>query len=215
MSVPISELPALHTTGTFPELAVYNHGLRMDAVIDALTVNGIQSVIDLGCGDGALAKKIISSGLKLESYLGIDSWKERISTAQSDLENSTDWLTFREGSMTSLETAIDNPRAFRELGAVVLLETIEHVPRNEVELIEAGVFEYIKPQVAVVTTPDATKRLNDEQLKARGHYFEWDIAEFKNWADTVIHKYPAYSVKVDQLSGPSFVRNSQVAVFKR
>ncbi len=215
MSTPISELPALHTTGTFPELAVYNHGLRMDAVINALTVNGIQSVIDLGCGDGALVKRIISNDLRFERYLGIDSWQERIDTAESDLASAEDWLTFIEGSMTGLETVVDKPGLFRHLGAVVMLETIEHVPRHEVSLIEDGVFNHITPDLVIVSTPDATKRLNEEQLAARGHYFEWDVPEFQDWALNITSRYQDYSVDIEQLTGPTFVRNTQIAVFNR
>lgn len=215
MSTPVSELPALHTTGTFPELAKHNHGLRMDAVIAALTCNGIQRVIDLGCGDGALRNKITASNLHLDGYVGIDNWPDRLDRAQSDSDTLDANTTFLDGSMTDLKNLIKDPKPFRHLGAVVLLETIEHVPGDDVSLIESGVFGYISPDIAVVTTPDATERLNDEQLEARGHFFEWDVPEFEEWAAGVTSQYPEYSVKIDQLSGPTFVRNTQIAVFSR
>lgn len=101
------------------------------------------------------------------------------------------------------------------LGAVVLLETIEHVPKNAVKRIEAGVFDHIAPDLVAVTTPDATKRLNQEQLAARGHHFEWNIPEFQEWALDVTSRYPEYSVNIKQLTGPTFVRNTQIAVFTR
>lgn len=208
-------MPALHTTGTFPELAVYNHNLRMESVVAALSSNGIRRVIDLGCGDGAFTKKILNSDVNLDLYVGIDSWLDRLDAAQTDSELVDDRLTFIEGSMTELETAIRNPEPFRPLGAVVLLETIEHVPRDEVGAIEKGVFKHISPKLVVITTPDATARLNKEQLRARGHYFEWDVSEFHEWAKSIVDEYPEYSVNIEQLTGPTFVRNTQVAVFKR
>lgn len=215
MSTPISELPALHTTGTFPELAVYNHGLRMDAVIAALANNGIRHMVDLGCGDGALLKRVGTSGLQLATYLGIDTWKDRVNAARLSANLPSGDVELWEGSMTDLESVIENPKTFRQLGAVVLLETIEHVPRHEVSRIESGVFGHIAPNLVVVTTPDATKRLNNEQLAARGHFFEWDIPEFQEWALGITGQYPDYSVDIEQLTGPTFIRNTQVAVFNR
>lgn len=215
MSLSVPELPALHTTGTFPELAIHNHGLRMDAVIAALSCAGIRRVIDIGCGDGALAKKISNSGLLLDAYIGIDTWQDRLDSARTDASTLDMSVEFMEGSMTDLERVIVNPELFRAFGAVVLLETIEHIPRGEVPQMEVGVFDYISPQIVAVTTPDATKRLNEEQLQARGHHFEWDIPEFHNWAVNVTDRYPDYSVNIHQLTGPTFIRNTQIAVFSR
>ena len=99
MSQPIHELPALYTTGTFPDLAVHNHGLRMDTVINALAENNTNHVIDLGCGDGALLNKITASGLRLETYLGVDTWQDRLEAARACTNPSSIHVEFKEGSM--------------------------------------------------------------------------------------------------------------------
>jgi 2-polyprenyl-3-methyl-5-hydroxy-6-metoxy-1,4-benzoquinol methylase len=215
MPTPIHELPALYTTGTFPDLAVHNHGLRMEAVINALASNDTRHMIDLGCGDGALVKRIAQSSLQLKTYIGVDTWHDRLEAAGSGLSPDDTHVEFREGSMTDLHNLLHNPAPYRKLGAVVLLETIEHVPRDQVQHIESGVFGHVSPDLVVVTTPDATKRLNTDQLSARGHHFEWDIAEFQEWATDVTERYEDYSFKIAQLSGPTFVRNTQIATFKK
>jgi hypothetical protein len=215
MSTRTNLLPALHTTGTFPELAIYNHSLRIDAVLGALTLNKISNILDLGCGDGALIRKICASGYPLNKYIGIDSWQDRLDSAQTDLETEHNVISFLDGSMTDVEGILDDPKPFQHLGAVVMLESIEHVPRTEVGRIESGVFGYVAPSLVVVTTPDATKRLSQEKLDARGHYFEWDIPEFEEWAIGVTESYPDYSVDISQLTGPSFVRNTQIATFSQ
>lgn len=213
--MPVSQLPALHTTGTFPELALHNHELRMDAVVTTLVENDVRNVIDLGCGDGALLKKIAYSGLNLDTYLGVDTRQDRLEIAQSDADPSDVEIAFLEGSMTELAKVLTEPEDYRHLGAIVMIEAIEHVPIESVGDIESGVFGHVSPDLVVVTTPDATKRLNDEQLKARGHHFELDIPEFQEWAANVTDQYTDYSVDIQQLGGPTFVRNTQIAAFNR
>lgn len=215
MSVPVAELPALHTTGSFPELAVKNHQLRMKAVIEILRLQGIKSLIDLGCGDGALAREIADCGLELDNYLGLDPWKSRVESAKEDEVLRGKGFQFTEGSMTDIQSSVPKPLYFRDHGAIILLETIEHVQIEEVPLVQEGVFGYVSPDLVVVTTPDATNRLNEDQLKARGHNFEWDIAELQQWSEDTVSQFPDYSFEITQLGGPSFVRNTQIATFSK
>lgn len=207
-------LPALHTTGSFPPLALQNHELRMTEVIKRLLNHGSRSVIDLGSGEGALLRRIINSTVELDSYLGIEPWTDRVERAKTAELPRAFPIDFIEGSMTKLPSLIKNVTEYTSFGAVILLETIEHVPLTEVEKIEEGVFGHITPPLVVVTTPDATSRLTEAQLKDRGHHFEWDIKEFSGWASAIERLYP-YSATIKQLTGPTFVRNTQIATFTR
>lgn len=207
---------ALHTTMSFPPVARYNHMLRMRAVALRLRGHEIGPVMDMGCGDGRFIMDCLKKGLNGPFY-GIDNWGERLRIGQDkfDEKGFADRVKFIDGSMTDVSSAMPNVDDFKKSGAVVLLETIEHVPLSEVPNITDGVFGYVNPKLIVITTPDATKRLRDEQLEARGHHFEWDIPEFRDWAESVAAQYPEYNLAIDQLTGPTFYRNTQIATFVR
>ncbi len=97
--------------------------------------------------------------------------------------------------------------------AAVMIETIEHVAMSRLPEIERKTIGVIQPSMVVVTTPDATKRLTSEKMLQRGHLFEWDIPEFVDWTSGVCRAYP-YTPEVMQLNGPTFVRGTQIALFR-
>lgn len=65
-------IEALNTTGTFPELAVKNHSIRLETVRSILLNSGVVSVADLGCGDGKLIELLVGEP-SVKRIVGVDS----------------------------------------------------------------------------------------------------------------------------------------------
>lgn len=200
---------ALMTTGTFPAQAIRNHEIRLKTVSDILLREGVSSVLDLGCGDGKLIE-LLQPNPAFERISGLDQDAGRLAVAEQNLsaENGFQKVELIRDSFCDPETALPKH------DAVVLVETIEHVDETQVPEVEATIFDNLRPSLVVVTTPDATNRLSDEKMRQRGHLFEWDIAEFAQWTNGVSERYP-YSHEVLQLKWESFVRGTQIAIFKK
>jgi 2-polyprenyl-3-methyl-5-hydroxy-6-metoxy-1,4-benzoquinol methylase len=200
---------ALLTTRTFPERAARNHETRLRTVRDILLGNGVNSVLDLGCGDGKFMELLLGEP-SIDRVLGIDNNVERLAVARMKLD-----------SMFGVHKAELAHGSFLDLGevesgfdAAVMIEAIEHIAQEEVSLVERELFEKVQPKLVVITTPNATIRITPEQLAERGHLFEWDIPEFESWASDVASRFP-YQSEIVQLNSPSFVRGTQMAIFKR
>lgn len=200
---------ALMTTGTFPPLAMKNHQLRLSRVKDILVNERASSVLDIGCGEGELIDKL-QAVPSIKRITGVDSSENRLRLAKEKILKAPNFgkVTLSQACMLDLD------ETYSGHDAAVLVETIEHVPISEVAKIEAGIFGKVEPRLVVVTTPDATARLTDEKMQQRGHHFEWDVAEFSEWASSIEEVYP-YTPAIELLDGPSFVRPTQIAVFHR
>lgn len=219
MSNMVPTREALMTTGTFPQVAIRNHIFRMDMVMQelrgALPLSGI---LDLGCGDGALIRHISKSNPDDIPLIGIDEWQERIKRARSfDYKGN---VMFLEGSVLDIPNSLKNEEGIFELihniGAVVLLEVIEHIEPDNVQKVVDGVFGYLQPKTVVITTPDATSlKCSPSRMIEMGHKFEWTGEEFGEWASRVISNYDGYSSRISSVNGPEFVRPTQMATFTR
>src|SRR5690606_7937055 len=105
--------------------------------------------------------------------------------------------------------------------AAMLIEVIEHVDPDRLEALERAVFEYMNPEVVVVTTPNREYNVRFENLKPGAlrhadHRFEWSRAEFAEWVENVTSRFP-YRAEIspvgeedDALGAPT-----QMAVFRR
>ena len=105
--------------------------------------------------------------------------------------------------------------------AVVAVEVIEHLDRPRLAAFERTVFEFARPRLVVVTTPNVEynvhfANLPDGRLRHRDHRFEWTRAEFREWGATVgaRHGYAPRFVSVgpdDATTGPP----TQMGIFVR
>jgi SAM-dependent methyltransferase len=187
------------------------HRARLAAVIGALQARGARSVLDLGCGDGALLLKLVADG-GFQRLAGVELDPSRLSAARARPELAD--VAFLLGSMTDarlLPTGFD---------AAVMVETIEHLPPDRLGALERAVFAAARPAAAIVTTPNADFNallgVPAHRRRRPDHVFEWGRARFREWAQGVAarHGYAvafsdAPAVHAD-LGGPS-----QMAVFDR
>src|SRR5262249_2275114 len=105
--------------------------------------------------------------------------------------------------------------------AAALVEVIEHIEPDRLASVERVVFEFAKPGVVVVTTPNGEYNARVEgmqpgQLRHADHRFEWTRGEFQAWVTGISSRF-GYAARIepvgaeDEMFGPP----SQMAIFER
>jgi 3' terminal RNA ribose 2'-O-methyltransferase Hen1 len=194
--------------------------LRAAAVIDVLKAENASSVVDLGCGQGALLHELIADPA-FTKVLGVDVSHRALEVAAKRL--SLDRMPDTQRARIELIQSSVTYRDDRLTGhdAIVLMEVVEHVDQSRLVALERTVFGNAKPTSVIVTTPNADYNvlypvLSAGTMRHRDHRFEWTRAEFAAWATTTAASY-GYAVRFlpvgveDSRFGPS----TQMAVFRR
>jgi 3' terminal RNA ribose 2'-O-methyltransferase Hen1 len=201
-----------------PQLRI--HDLRLQAAKDELLSAGAKRVVDLGCGEGRLMKLLLAEK-QFEFVLGMDvSYRSlEIAKERLKLERTTERQLQRvqliQGSLTYRDKRLQG------FDGAALVEVIEHLDEQRLIALEISVFEYAKPEVVVITTPNAeyNVRFADHEagkMRHNDHRFEWTRSEFEAWANRVATQF-GYAVsfkpvgEVDAEVGAL----SQMAVFKQ
>lgn len=108
--------------------------------------------------------------------------------------------------------------------AVVCIELIEHLELDIVQKMEETIFGFIKPAIAIFTTPNSDFNVLLTGLNGKyrhwDHKFEWSRAEFREWTSKVINDYPHYRVEISGVGLPPEGQEnvghcSQLALFIR
>jgi 3' terminal RNA ribose 2'-O-methyltransferase Hen1 len=178
------------------------HKLRIDFAAERLASLGAARVLDLGCGEGRLIKRLLTNKAHAE-IVGVDvshreleiaGYKlklERLSTAQrARVKLLHGCLTYRDARLKGFDAA-------------ALVEVIEHVDLERLPALEDAVFGHAAPRAVIVTTPNAEYNAIFEEPRAmrhEDHRFEWDRATFEAWAARVADRY-GYAVTTEPL-GP-------------
>ena len=194
--------------------------LRKGAVLAALGSEGATSVVDLGCGEGALLRELIRNPT-FTRVLGVDVSARALQFAarRLNLDRMPDSQRARLQLIQSSATYRDDRLAGYD--AVVLMEVVEHVDPPRLPALERSVFHYARPASVIVTTPNVEYNVRFESLPAgtlrhRDHRFEWTRAQFRAWAAAVAdtHGYLVRHLPVgaeDPRLGPP----TQLAIFRR
>ncbi|WP_373542578.1 3' terminal RNA ribose 2'-O-methyltransferase Hen1 [Chamaesiphon sp.] len=191
---------------------------RMEAVIAALKANGVQKIVDLGCGEGKLLKLLLTEPT-FQEILGMDVTYRSLEYAQ---ERVLDRLpTHQKGRLQLIQGSL-NYRDARIAGydAATVVEVIEHMELDRLKAFERVLFEFAKPKIAIVTTPNIEYNVKFENLLAGklrhpDHRFEWTRSEFQNWARVISDRYK-YSVEFGSIGNVDHEVGSptQMAIFK-
>ncbi len=196
------------------------HEQRLNAVVEQLRLAGARSVLDLGCGEGRLLRLLLADR-QFERILGMDVAYRALETARDRLHldrlppSQAQRLTLMQGSLLYRDARL------ADYDAAAVVEVIEHLDPARLAAFERVLFEFARPGVVVLTTPNAEYNVRFPTLTAgtfrhADHRFEWSRAEFQSWAGRVAtaHGYQATLAPV----GPEDIEvgaPSQIAVFRR
>jgi 3' terminal RNA ribose 2'-O-methyltransferase Hen1 len=92
---------------------------------------------------------------------------------------------------------------FEGYDAACVVEVIEHLDAGRLAAFERVLFEFAKPPVVVLTTPNKEYNINygfllDDDMRHGDHRFEWTRAEFRDWANQTAEKF-GYTVQFSEI----------------
>jgi 3' terminal RNA ribose 2'-O-methyltransferase Hen1 len=196
------------------------HEQRLGAVAAVLKQGGAKSVLDLGCGEGRLIQALLADR-QFEHILGMD-------VAYRSLEHARDRLRLDRlpAAQRSRVTLIQGSLTYRDerlagYDAAAVVEVIEHLDAARLAAFERVLFEFARPGMVVITTPNVEYNVRFESLPAgafrhKDHRFEWTRAQFQAWAGRVASRY-GYRARFlpigpqeDEVGAPT-----QMAIFER
>lgn len=193
---------------------------RKSAVLAALSDVGAHRIIDLGCGEGALLRELLSDP-RFTEIVGVDVSARELDRAARRL--NLERLPDSQRARISLLQSSATYRDARLVGydAMVLMEVIEHLDVERLPALERSIFGHARPGAVVVTTPNAEYNVLYPNLATGGmrhpdHRFEWTRSEFAGWADQVATQH-GYRVDLRPVGdvAPDLGPPTQLALFTR
>ncbi|TNM88190.1 hypothetical protein fugu_006411 [Takifugu bimaculatus] len=176
------------------------HTQRHQFVIDFVVNNKPQKVVDLGCCECKLLKKL-KFHRQMKLLVGVDINGATVKKHMYGLAPlSTDYLQPSEdelrielyqGSVTEKDARL------RGFDLVTSIELIEHLSLASLSRFSEVVFGYMTPLAVIISTPNSEFNPLLPGLKGfrhSDHKFEWTRAEFKSWALKVCKDY-GYTVE--------------------
>ncbi len=193
---------------------------RIEAVLAALQSVQAHRIVDMGCGEGALLRRLLQEPTYTE-VVGADvsSRALGIATKRLGLDRMPDSQRARLRLLQS--SLMYGDQRLTGFDAMVLQEVVEHVDPGRLPSLERNVFAVARPGAVVVTTPNREYNTRYETLPAgtmrhSDHRFEWSRVELCEWATGVADRH-GYRLEIqpvgdlDDSLGPA----TQLALFTR
>ena len=198
---------------------------RLGTVLSVLKGAGARSVVDLGCGEGRLLHALLHSrsgnGPDFDRIVGTDVSMRCLEFAKERLQldrmppAQRGRIELMQGSLTYRDARLSG------FDAACLVEVIEHLDPPRLPALERVVFEFARPRVVVVTTPNREYNrlfptLPAGRMRHKDHRFEWDREEFRSWCEAVADRngYRARRLPVGP-EDPALGAPTQMGVFER
>lgn len=192
--------------------------LRHDAVLEAVREIRPSSIVDLGCGPGALLGSLLEIQ-GVSRVIGTEVSDSSLSKAAKRLH--VDRMTERQSErLTLLLSSLQyEDERLADLDLAILMEVVEHIDPDRLPAVVGNVFGSMRPRHVVVTTPNIEHNvrypaLADGAFRHTDHRFEWTRDEFAAWAAAVGESY-GYAVDLRPVGDldPEVGPATQMAVF--
>lgn len=194
--------------------------VRMQTIIDAVAAAGGGRVVDLGCGEGNLVRRLLAEPA-VSQVLGVDVSIGALDKAEKRLrldemsERRLEQVELIQGALTYTDDRI------RGFDIATVIEVIEHVDEERLDILSRVLFGHAAPSTVIVTTPNREYNVHFERLapgtmRHRDHRFEWSRAEFEAWAHSVGEQF-GYTSSFSSIgpNDPTTGPPTQMAIFKR
>jgi 3' terminal RNA ribose 2'-O-methyltransferase Hen1 len=171
---------------------------RLASVLAVLKGSGASRVIDLGCGEGRLLKLLLAER-QFTEIVGMDVSYRLLETATDRLHLDRMPPMQRERIQLLHGSLMYRDARLTGYDAAAVVEVIEHLDAPRLAAFERVLFEFARPGLVVITTPNSEYNVKWESLPAGefrhgDHRFEWTRAQFNDWADRVSTSH-GYSVR--------------------
>jgi len=193
------------------------HSLRHDRVVEWIREHKPRSVIDLGCGEGKLLRKLVPIQ-GIERITGLEVSYYELERAERKMRLDDAGVRLRERVKLLHGSLMYRDSRLEGYDVATVVEVIEHLDPPRLNAFERVVFGFARPQNVLLTTPNREYNTlyGDIGLRHTDHRFEWTRAEFRSWAEGVASTY-GYSVVFEGIGDPDdeLGAPSQMAVFSR
>ena len=193
---------------------------RLSTVLSVLKGSGARRVLDLGCGEGRLLSLLLPER-DFTEIVGMDVSHHVLELASRRLRldqlpaKQRERITLLHGSLMYRDARLTG------FDAAAVVEVIEHLDPPRLAAFERVLFEFARPTLVALTTPNAEYNVRWESLPAgqfrhRDHRFEWSREQFQKWGRRIAEVY-GYTVRFEPI-GPDDAAvgaPTQMAVFNR
>ena len=111
-------------------------------------------------------------------------------------------------------------RRLADYDAATLIEVIEHLDESRLAALARVVFEFARPKLVLITTPNSEYNIKFENLaigkfRHHDHRFEWTRVEFQKWATDICQRFN-YTVSFTEIGSvdPDVGAPTQMAIFE-
>lgn len=169
------------------------HDARLQAVRDVLLQTKAKTIADLGCGEGKLLRLLLAEK-QFEFILGMDISYRSLEIAKDKLRIDK-MPPMQQGRIKLIQGSLNyRDKRIEGFDAATLVEVIEHLDEPRLATMEKILFDYAKPAMVIVTTPNAEynkkfEHFEEGKMRHADHRFEWTRGEFRTWGDGIGEKY--------------------------